>query len=63
VRLSRLEIASIFVRHGGLVFGGAANIGPTPAAGLLVGSSRVGSPLVIGGALALGLAAAAIGVW
>ena len=36
MRLSLLEIASIFVRYGGLVFGGA---------------------------LALGLAAAAIGVW
>jgi chromate transporter len=35
VRLSLLEIASIFVRNGGLVFGGAANIGPTLEAELV----------------------------
>jgi hypothetical protein len=62
VRLSLLEIGLIFARHGGLVFGGAANVGPTLEAEL-IGSSRVSAPLVIGGALALGLAASAGGVW
>ena len=35
MRLSLLEIALIFVRKGGLVFGGAANIGPTLEAELV----------------------------
>jgi chromate transporter len=35
VRLSLFEIALIFARHGGLVFGGAANIGPTLEADLV----------------------------
>ena len=35
MRLSLLEIALIFARNGGLVFGGAANIGPTLEAELV----------------------------
>ncbi|HEY3108349.1 MAG TPA: hypothetical protein VGL23_06330, partial [Chloroflexota bacterium] len=43
MRLSLLEIALIFVRNGGLVFGGAANVGPT-----LEAEMRAMLPAVIG---------------
>ena len=57
-----LIVASVWTLSGGAIVD-APTLGIALAAGLLVGSSRVSSPLVIGGALALGLAAAAIGVW
>jgi chromate transporter len=57
-----LIVASVWTLSAGAIVD-APTLGIAVLAGLLVGWRRVSAPLVIGAALALGLAAAAAGVW